>query len=394
MNDHKKHAKLSASGSHRWLACPASVFMEADFPEDVVSEYAEYGTAGHELAQMCLEQNLPAYTFGNQYLNKSEHFPEGFHVDSEMAGAVQTYVDYCNSLGEGESRIEERVDFSTYVSEGFGTADFIKIKDDEIHVVDLKMGKGVKVNAEWNSQGMLYALGVVWDAKLQDNDLVHIVIVQPRLDHISEWSITVNNLLTWARDYVTPRAEQAWNGEPIFNAGESQCRFCKAKPTCKALAEHSLQTAMDVFTDIPTDGELKDIHKLSNEELGELLPRVDTLVNWANSLERHAFKELSSGEKIQGYKLVMGRKGNRKWINEKIAVAHLDSLGLEKDTIFSKKINTPAQICRILSERKIPVGETENFWNSPEGKPTIAHESDKRAEILPPSIDDFSDIET
>jgi hypothetical protein len=151
---------------------------------------------------------------------------------------------------------------------------------------------------------------------------------------------------------------------------------------------------MDVFTDIPTDGELKDIHKLSNKELGELLPRVDTLVNWANSLERHAFKELNSGEKIQGYKLVMGRKGNRKWINEKIAEAHLDSLGLEKDTIFSKKINTPAQICRILSERKIPVGETENFWNSPEGKPTIAHESDKRAEILPPSIDDFSDIET
>jgi len=318
-----------------------------------------------------------------------------------MTGAVQTYLDYCNSLGEGESRIEERVDFSTYVEEGFGTADFIKIKnydsifmENEIHVVDLKMGKGVKVNAEWNTQGMLYALGVVWDAKLKDNDLVHIVIVQPRLDHISEWSLTVNQLLWWGVDHVRPRAEQAWNEEPIFNAGESQCRFCKAKPTCKALAEHSLQTAMDVFTDIPTEGVLKDIHKLSNKELGELLPRVDTLVNWAKSLESHAFKELDSGGKIQGYKLVMGRAGNRRWINDKTAEAHLDSLGLEKDTIFSKKINTPTQICRILKERKIPVGETENFWNSPEGKPTIAHESDKRAEILPPSIDVFGDIET
>jgi hypothetical protein len=151
---------------------------------------------------------------------------------------------------------------------------------------------------------------------------------------------------------------------------------------------------MDVFTDIPTDGELKDIHKLSNKELGELLPRVDTLVNWAKSLESHAFKELNSGGTIKGYKLVMGRAGNRRWISDKTAEAHLDSLGLEKDTIFSKKINTPTQICRILKERKIPVGETENFWNSPEGKPTIAHESDKRAEILPPSIDVFGDIET
>ena len=396
MNDHKKHAKLSASGSHRWLACPASVLMEEDFPEDVFSEYAEYGTAGHELAQLCLENNRPATLFEGQYLNKNKNFPEGFIVDGEMADAVQTYVNYCNSLGEGEAHIEKRVDFSLYVEEGFGTADFINIKKNEIHVVDLKMGKGVKVNAEWNTQGMLYALGVVWDSKLADNDLVHIVIVQPRLDHISEWSLTVNKLLTWARDEVRPKAKQAWDGEPIFNAGESQCRFCKAKPTCKALAEHSLQTAMDVFTDIPTEGELKDIHKLSNKELGELLPRVDTLVNWAKSLESHAFKELDSGGKIQGYKLVMGRAGNRRWNKEKDPelFAVLRDKGLEKDDIFTKKINTPTQICRILKERKIPVGETETFWNSPEGKPTIAHESDKRAEILPPSIDDFSDIET
>ena len=394
MNDHRKHAKLSASGSHRWLACPGSVMLEADFPEDVVSEFAEYGTAGHELAQLCLEQDRQAYTFGNEYLNKNVHFPEGFLVDSEMTGAVQIYLDYCNSLGEGESRIEERVDFSDYVNEGFGTADFIKIKKNEIYVVDLKMGKGVRVYAEENTQGMLYALGVVWDSKLSDNDLIHIVIVQPRLDHISEWSITVYNLLTWARDYVRPRAEQAWSGQPIFNAGESQCRFCKAKPTCKALAEHSLQTAMDVFTDIPTDGDLKEIYTLTNDELGSLLPRVDTLLGWAKSLESHALGELNSGNKIKGYKLVMGRAGNRKWTNEKKAQDHLTVLGLNEDEIYSKKINTPAQMCRILKDKKIDVGETENLWNSPEGKTTIAIESDKRVEILPPSIAGFSDIET
>jgi hypothetical protein len=151
---------------------------------------------------------------------------------------------------------------------------------------------------------------------------------------------------------------------------------------------------MDVFTDIPTDGDLKEIYTLTNDELGSLLPRVDTLLSWAKSLESHALGELNSGNKIKGYKLVMGRAGNRKWTNEKKAQDHLTVLGLNEDEIYSKKINTPAQMCRILKDKKIDVGKTENLWNSPEGKTTIAIESDKRVEVLPPSIMGFSDIET
>jgi len=303
--------------------------------------------------------------------------------------------DYCNSLGKGETYIEKRVDFSLYVEEGFGTADFIKIKKNEIHVVDLKMGKGVKVNAEWNTQGMLYALGVVWGSKLKDNDLVHIVIVQPRLDHISEWSITVNELLTWARDEVKPKAKQAWNGEPIFNPGESQCRFCKAKPTCKALAEHSLQTAMDTFTDIPTEEDLKEVNTLTHEEIGALLPRVNTLVNWAKSLEAYAFNELNKGEKVPGYKLVMGRNGNRKWTSEADIEEKLTRLGLRKEEIYSPaKILTPAQMCKVIKKKDLSVTQIETFWNSPEGKLTIAVESDSREEIQPSDISGFTDIET
>ena len=393
MNDHKKHARLSASGSHRWLACPGSVLLEEDHPEDIVSEYAEYGTAGHELAQLCLEENKPAHLFEGKYLNKSEHFPEGFYVDGEMADAVQTYVDYCNSLGKGETHIEKRVDFSLYVEEGFGTADFIKIKKNEIHVVDLKMGKGVKVNAEWNTQGMLYALGVVWGAKLKDSDLVHIVIVQPRLDHISEWSLTVSHLLGWGADHVRPRAEQAWLGEPIFNPGESQCRFCKARATCKALAEHSLKTAMETFTDIPTEGNLKDVHTISNEELGALLARVDTLVNWAKSLQAHAFSELNAGNKVPGYKMVMGRAGNRKWTSEADIKEKLTRMGIDQEEMFSKKLLTPAQMCKVVTKKDLSLTQIETYWNSPEGKPTIAHETDKRDEIQPISTECFSDIE-
>ena len=392
MNDHKKHARLSASGSQRWLACPGSILLEESYPEDVVSEFAEYGTAGHQLAQLCLEKERPATLFEGQVFNKSENFPEGFKVDTEMADAVQTYLDYCNSLGEGETHIEKRVDFSLYVNEGFGTADFIKVKDNEIHVVDLKMGKGVKVNAINNTQGMLYALSVVWDSKLADNDIVHIAIVQPRLDHISEWSLTVNALLTWGADSVRPRAEQAWNGEPIFNPGETQCRFCKAKPTCKALAEHSLKTAMDTFTDIPTEEDLKEVHTLTHAEIGALLPRVNTLVNWAKSLEAHAFSELDKGEKIPGYKLVMGRSGNRKWTNEDDIERKLTQMGVRKSEMFSKKLLTPAQMCKIIKKKDLSVTQIETYWNSPEGKPTIAVESDSRDEIWPST--GFTDIET
>ena len=394
MNDHKKHARLSASGSQRWLACPGSILLEESYPEDVVSEFAEYGTAGHQLAQLCLEKERPATLFEGQVFNKSENFPEGFKVDTEMADAVQTYLDYCNSLGEGETHIEKRVDFSLYVNEGFGTADFIKVKDNEIHVVDLKMGKGVKVNAINNTQGMLYALGVVWDSKLADNDIVHIAIVQPRLDHISEWSLTVNALLTWGTDSVRPRAEQAWNGEPIFNPGETQCRFCKAKPTCKALAEHSLKTAMDTFTDIPTEEDLKEVHTLTHAEIGALLPRVNTLVNWAKSLEAHAFSELDKGEKIPGYKLVMGRSGNRKWTNEDDIERKLTQMGVRKSEMFSKKLLTPAQMCKIIKKKDLSVTQIETYWNSPEGKPTIAVESDSRDEIWPSTTSGFTDIET
>ena len=393
MNDHKKHARLSASGSHRWLACPGSVLLEEGHPEDIVSEYAEYGTAGHELAQLCLEENKPAHLFEGRYLNKSEHFPEGFIVDSEMTNAVQIYLDYCNSLGEGETHIEKRVDFSGYVKEGFGTADFIHIKDNEIHVVDLKMGKGVKVNANHNTQGMLYALGVVWDSELSDDDLVHIAIVQPRLDHVSEWSITVNQLLTWGTDTVRPKAEQAWDGEPIFNPGESQCRFCKARATCKALAEHSLKTAMETFTDIPTEGDLKDVHTISNDELGALLARVDTLVNWAKSLQAHAFSELNAGNKVPGYKMVMGRAGNRKWTSEADIKEKLTRMGIDQEEMFSKKLLTPAQMCKVVTKKDLSLTQIETYWNSPEGKPTIAHETDKRDEIQPISTECFSDIE-
>jgi len=398
----KEHAKLSASSSHRWIKCSGSVLLESESEAEPPSEYAEYGTASHQLAEYCLKKDISANLPLGQVFNKSKNFPDGFTVDEEMAEAVQHYLDYCNYITEDkcDRYIEKKVDFSKYATEGFGTADFIYVAPDILHVVDLKMGKGVKVNAEWNTQGMLYALGAMKEFRPtprgESSGIVRISIVQPRLDHISEWDISVGDLLYWAESELKPKAKQAWEEKPVFNAGEEQCRFCKAKATCKALAEYSLKDAIDTFTDIPTATEtnLKDIHTLNNDELGQLLPKVKTIINWANSLESLALSELKAGRKITGYKLVQGRAGNRKWGDEKAVERKLTNMGIKKSEMFSKKLLTPTQMCGVLKKKHIETERIEAYWNSPEGKLTIAVEADKRPEIIPESNIAFTDIES
>jgi|TARA_R110000803_G_scaffold164275_1_gene228006 hypothetical protein len=375
------------------------VTLEQDFPQDITSEFAEYGTAGHTLGEMCLTQEVPAKTFRGEILNKSEHFPDGFEVDDEMIDAVQTYIDYCNQLpGDEGSRIEEKVDFSEWVPDGFGTADFIKIDDDvlgkrTIQVVDLKMGKGVKVNAENNPQGMLYALGCLDELIYDPEDFVRIVIVQPRLDHISEWDISINDLLEWAEKVVKKKAGEAWAGLMKFSPGEKQCRFCKASSTCKALAEKSLQTAMDVFTDIPTTGDLKQIHTLGNSEVSQLLPRLDEISNWIKSLKAFAFSQLEQGFEIDGYKLVRGRSGNRKWINESAVEEKMETLGFHKDNLYKQVIITPAVAQRMLKAQNISITQISNLYNQEEGKPTITDRRDPREEIISNDGSEFDVID-
>ena len=399
MNDNK-HARLSPSSAHRWLECPGSVTLEAEYPADIVSEYAEYGTAGHMLGEIHLNNQLPVKMSAGIILNKSINFPDGFQVDDEMIDAVQTYVDYCNNLEGDKVFIEKKVDFSDWVPEGFGTADYIKINSDPldgdtINVVDLKMGKGVKVHAENNPQGMLYALGVLqrYEEGYFKNDLVRIVIVQPRLDHISEWEISVGDITDWANNVVKKKAGEAWTGQMKFNPGEKQCRFCKASATCKALAEQSLQTAMDIFTDLPTTGDLKQIHSLSNSEVSQLLPRLDEISNWIKSLKAFAFEQLEQGFRIEGYKLVRGRAGNRKWIDEAPVEERLKELGFLKRQVYKQVMITPAVADKMLKAQGISTTQLSNLYNQAEGKPTITDRNDPREEIVPADGELFDVIE-
>lgn len=232
----REHARLSASGADRWLNCPASIAMEEHIPNRS-SRFAEHGTAAHELAERCLQEQLKAEFFLGYTFN-------GFKVDPEMVRGVQVYLDYVKHT-EGDMFIEKRVDFSPWVPGGFGTCDCLIVTGNMVHVIDLKFGKGVRVDAENNSQGMLYALGALNELNATSHkiEVFKIAIVQPRLNHLSEFEITKDDLLEWAK-IVKVKAARCFQDEPLFNPGVKQCRFCKAKTRCRALAEHVIQTSL------------------------------------------------------------------------------------------------------------------------------------------------------
>jgi hypothetical protein len=399
-----QHAKLSASGSAKWMSCPGSVTLEKGLPNPS-SEFAAEGTAAHEVATWCLTEKVPAINFLGKKIPV-----EGweFEVTHEMVTAVQDYVDFCNNLEGDYEWVEERVEYTNWVKGGFGTSDHIKIQvlndakthDDRhiINVTDLKYGKGVKVSAEWNSQGMIYGLGVLQSLEymfeFNDHDILNITIVQPRLDHIDIFKISVGDLLEWAEKELKPKAKEALGADPAFHPGEKQCRFCLAKATCKALAADSLKTASEDFSVIGKDFTLRDNKKLTNEQIGELMERIPTLLAWANSIEAYAFEELNKGNTVPGYKLVQGRKKNKAFTikDGEELVTELLTCGLREDEIYTSKIKTPTQLGAILKANKAGEIETSYFdelWSQADGEPTIAKESDKREAIQPQVKQDF-----
>lgn len=371
------HAKLSASGAHRWMACPASVMMEADQP-DTPSSFAAEGTAAHDLAEQCLRGGVNADAYLNETIGE-------FIAGQEMVDAVQIYLDYVRSL-PGELFIEERVDFSPWVPGGFGTADAIVMNDGRVTVIDLKYGKGLRIDAENNPQGMLYAAGVYNEfSGLYTCDQFRIVIVQPRLDHISEWDVATDELIHWAATDVMDAAEDALSLNPAFRPSEKACQFCKAKAICKPLADHVFGIVSDGFEGIGSSLTLKQKSTLSNADIGQILPQLSVVSGWVSAIEAHAFAELNSGREIPGYKLVHGRS-LRKWRDENAAEILL-AAKLDPEDLFSRKLISPAQAEKLLGKDHEILAQ---HCVKPNGKPTLAPASDKRPAIEVDLTDGFS----
>lgn len=359
------HAKLSASGSSRWLACPGSVNAEEGI-KDHSSPSAREGTCAHELAELVLVNGGSCFDWvGKQLVENNEHT-----VDQEMAQYVQQYVDYVKSF-DGEHAYEQRVDFSEWVPEGFGTSDAIILQGDTLHVIDLKYGKGVQVYAENNSQGMLYALGAYSDyAMICNIKKVVIHIVQPRLDHIDEWEIALEDLLKWG-EWAGQRAEMCLKPDAPRVPGNSQCLFCKAKATCPALYEQTKKAVLSDFDELdsPTPASLTD------EQLKTALDCKKLIVSWLEAVEDLVKERVEDGG-FPGYKLVAGRS-LRKWgDDDKAAEALSELLG---DDAYTRKLISPAQAEKALGKKR--AGEVADLIVKPEGKPALVPEGDKRPPI-------------
>jgi hypothetical protein len=363
------HAKLSASGSAKWSLCAGSVFAERDYP-NTMSVFAEEGTAAHELAELLLRNDDELTLVGDVV---GITLPEsGVIVTQDMYDYVQSYVSYVNSIS-GEHFIEQRVDFSHIAPDGFGTSDAIVINDETMTIVDLKYGKGVRVDAENNTQGILYALGAVNDYGMLFNiKTINIVIVQPRLDHISEWFIGIDELNRWG-ERLKQAAELALSENAPRSPGEKQCQWCRAKATCPALAKLTESTLMTSFDNLDTSKP----EALTDEQLKVALDNKKLIVSWFDAIETLVTDRLSTGQEFNGYKLVAGR-ANRAWRDEVATAAALrDVLG--EDLLYTRKIISPAQAEKELGKSRAEL--LEDLVTKPEGAPTLVHESDKRPPV-------------
>ncbi len=374
-----KHTLLSPSSSHRWLNCTPSPRLEEQFPNNDTTAAAE-GTAAHALCEHKLKKALKM---------RSKR-PVSEYDSDEMELCSDGYVEYVlEKLTEAKKLcsdplvlIEQHLDFSKYVTDGFGTGDCLIIADDTIHIIDFKYGQGVVVDATDNPQMKLYALGALeMYAGIYDIKQIALTIYQPRRNHISEWEISVDDLLEWAYTELKVKAELAYNGEGDYCAGE-WCTFCRAAVKCRARAEAKLQLAQYEFAQPPL---------LSDEEIEDILGKLDDLTAWAKDIKEYAEDAaINHGKKWTGFKVVEGRSV-RKYTDED-AVAEAAKLHGYKD-IFKQSLITITEMEKLLGKREFNEILGDLVYKPP-GKPTLVPESDKRPAInTTTATDEFSNME-
>ena len=374
----QKHALLSASSAHRWLHCPPSAKLTAGVTE-APSEAALQGTAAHALAEHKLRRAL----------KQQSKRPVSEYEDDEIDTYTDDYVSYVLEQYEQAKQatpgaviyIEQRLDFSHVVPGGFGTGDCLIVADGTLHVIDLKYGLGVLVEAEWNPQMMLYAIGALalFDA-LYDIEQVALTIFQPRRENVSTWTISVTELNKWAEHTLKPAAELAAKGEGEFYAG-AWCQFCRIASTCRARAETNLELAKFEFAP-PAE--------LSPAEVAKVLTQIPELTRWASDVQDYALSQALSGEQYEGFKLVAGRS-IRKYTDE-TAVAEAAKAAGYRD-IYKQSLLTITAMEKLMGKKQFSeiLGD---LVVKPEGKPTLVPLSDKRPELqISTAADDFTNID-
>ncbi len=370
-----KHAFLSASSSHRWINCPPSAKL-CEGIKDESSPYAQEGTDCHELCAFLVEKAL-----GRDVTDPTANLS---YYSNEMQNCAEEYCNYVLEQYEKSKSycsdplvfIEQRLDFSRYVENGFGTGDCVIIADEVLHIIDYKHGVGVLVESEGNTQMMCYALGALeaFD-DLYDVNTIEMTIFQPRRENISTWSIPKEKLLTWAEEVLKPTAALAYEGKGEFKAGD-HCQFCKVKATCRKRAEANLELAKYDF-EMPAT--------LDDYEIAAILPRIDQLISWGNDIKDYALSQAQSGTHYEGFKIVEGRS-NRKYADEAAVASKVTDAGYDP---YEKKLLGITAMSTLLGKKKFEELLGDLIYKPP-GKPALVPESDKRP-AMNTAADDFND---
>lgn len=359
----KAHAILSASSSDRWLHCPPSARLCETY-EDKGSDYAAEGTDAHALGEFKIKSalGLPAEDPTKSLKWYSE----------EMEDCASGYAEYVLEQVEAAKEtcsdpvvlIEQRVDFSRWVEQGFGTADCIIIADGTLRIIDYKHGLGVLVSADENPQMQCYALGALelFDG-IYDIDQVSMTIYQPRRQNINTFEISKDALYRWADEVLKPTAELAFAGDGNFLCGE-WCGFCKAKNECRARAEANLKLAQHDFKLPPL---------LTDTEIEVILGKLDELVSWASDIKEYALQQALSGKEWTGFKIVEGRS-NRRYSNESAVIDAVEKAGFDP---YEKKLLGITAMQKLLGKSRFDELLTA-YIEKPQGKPTLVPDSDKR----------------
>ena len=367
----RKHAILSASSAHRWMKCPPSARLCEKY-EDKGSDYARQGTCAHELCQYKLEELLGRSP--NDPRESLDYYDEEMEIcsDGYAAFVMEHVAEAQNVCSDPIVLVEQRLDFSRFVPEGFGTGDCVIVSDGTLRVIDYKHGVGVMVSAEGNEQMRCYALGALelFDG-IYDIDTVSMSIYQPRRENISTDVMSRDELYLWAEEVLKPTAAIAFEGKGEFCAGD-HCQFCSAKATCRKRAEYNLELARYDF-EMPAE--------LENDEIALILTKVDELVSWAGDIKTYALSQALSGVKYEGFKVVEGRS-NRKYTDEEAVARAVTEAGHDP---YEKKLLGITAMTSLLGRKKFDeiLG---GLVFKPAGRPTLVQESDKR-----PAMDTVND---
>lgn len=389
---HPADAMLRPSSAHRWMRCAAAPSHEVGMPDDT-SEYADEGTAAHSVAEHCLKANLdPQVRLGSELQMGSGRI---ITVDLEMVREVDKYLKFIRGLPGAHRMVEKRVDLSDYIPND-GTADAVVIDFGErttVYVNDLKYGKGVRVIAKDNEQLMLYALGVVLNIEMlldtDDMDTVDVVmtICQPRLDNFDSHTVTAAELLAFG-ERVRAAVPATRSDDPAFEPGK-HCKFCRFKPRCRAHAEYNIKTVADQFADV-SNFTMADPAELTPEEAGRLWARVETFKDWIGSLEAYIYDQLNAGVDVPGWKLALGRMGNRTWRDPEEVIKACKRKHWKMDEFAPRKLKSVSELEKQMGDKKKFAAAFDEYIIRSPGRPTLVPADDKRPAVS--SASEFEDV--